>query len=96
MINEVVNSCQVDSSIIAIVNYSHIIPIFLSLILGLFILFKSKFNFFSKVFFIFIFIFCMWLVGDLITWNSNNNIIIYTIIYIIIYTIIYTIINDIK
>lgn len=72
-INNIINTCQLtrgDSGVIAY--YSHLIPIVLSLVLALFILFKSKFSLFSKVFFAFILSFSFWLIGDLILWTQNN------------------------
>jgi len=72
-INNIVNTCQLtrgDFGVIAY--YSHIIPIVLSLVLATFVIFKSKFNLFSKVFFAFILSFSLWLIGDLILWTQNN------------------------
>lgn len=68
-----VNTCFLtrgDSGVIAY--YSHLIPVILSLVLATFVVIKSKFNLFSKVFFAFIFSFSLWLIGDLILWTQNN------------------------
>lgn len=78
------NSCLVyittiNSSLVVLANYSHIIPIILSLSLSLFVFFKSKYNLFSKIFLSFVLCFCLWLIGDLITWTSSNYFLIYTV-----------------
>lgn len=76
--NTILNTCYqltLDTRIIA--NYSHVIPIILSLILATFVLVKSKYSLFSKVFFAFIFTFSLWLIGDLILWTQNNYHLIY-------------------
>ena len=73
MLNNIINTCELtrgDSGTIAY--YSHLIPIILSLSLALFVLVKSKFNLFSKVFFAFILAFSAWLIGDVILWTQNN------------------------
>ena len=61
-----------------IASYSHIIPMILSFVLGVFVFFKSKFNILSKVFLLFIIFFCIWLIGDVISWTSNKYILVYT------------------
>jgi signal transduction histidine kinase len=62
-----------------IASYSHIVPIILSITLGIFVFFKAKFNLFSKVFLTFIIVFCFWLLGDLIIWTSNRSDLIYSL-----------------
>lgn len=77
-INTILNTCySTTSDYRAIANYSHIIPVTLSLILAIFVLVKSKFNLFSKVFFAFIFSFSIWLIGDLIVWTQNDYNLVY-------------------
>ncbi len=82
MTNEILNTCQIAAlaspGIRTIAGYSHIVPIALSLILGTFVLIKAKYNFFSKVFFIFTLIFGIWLIGDIIAWTSNSYSLVYT------------------
>jgi signal transduction histidine kinase len=82
MINEIINACHLASlaspDIRVIASYSHIIPILLSLVLGIFVAIKAKFNFFSKVFLAFIVVFALWLIGDVIAWTSNNYSLVYT------------------
>lgn len=77
------NSCYtfittINSSIVVLANYAHIIPIVLSLLLALLVFFKSRFNLFSKVFLSFIVTFSLWLAGDLVTWTSSNYSLIYS------------------
>lgn len=52
--------------------YSHLIPIFLGLLLVVFVLVASKFSLVAKLFSLFVVSFCLWLVGDLVTWVSND------------------------
>lgn len=83
MQNEIINTCFLASqltqgSIRTIASYSHVIPVILSLLFALFVLIKARSNFFSRVFFIFIFVFSLWLMGDLIAWTSNNYNLVYT------------------
>lgn len=74
---DIINYCFIENDLKTIVNYSHIIPVILSLFLGFLVLFKAKFSYSSKIFLAFIIMFCLWLIGDLITWNSNNYNLIY-------------------
>lgn len=79
-INTIINTCYSTTSSLRIVaDYSHIIPIILSLTLALFIFFKAKFNLFSKVFLSFVLVFCLWLLGDVIIWGSNNYHLVYAV-----------------
>ncbi|MFA6258059.1 MAG: ATP-binding protein [Candidatus Paceibacterota bacterium] len=80
--NTIINTCYVlthttQGTVRVLASYSHLIPVVLSLILGIFVLIKSKFNLFSKVFLSFIVAFSLWLIGDLITWNLNNYYLVY-------------------
>lgn len=67
------------SGIVLMVKYSHVIPVILSLVLGVFIFVKSKYNYFSKVFFYFVITFSIWLIGDLIVWTLSDYNLIYTV-----------------
>lgn len=79
-INTIVNTCyQLTLGTRLIADYSHIIPIILSLALALFIFFKAKFNLFSKIFLAFVLTFCLWLLGDVILWGSNNYHLVYSV-----------------
>ena len=78
------NSCftfvnVLNISQVTLANYSHLIPVVLSLILGVFVFYRAKFNLFSKVFLMFIVIFSVWLIGDLITWTNTNYNLIYAV-----------------
>lgn len=78
------NSCYIfvttlNTSQVTLANYSHIIPVVLSLILGTFIFIKAKKNLFSKVFLSFVVIFSIWLIGDLITWTLTDYHLIYSV-----------------
>lgn len=83
MENQLINTCYVltqtiQGSVRLLAGYSHVIPIILSLSLAIFIFFKAKFNLFSKIFLSFVISFCLWLIGDLVTWMSNDYYFIYT------------------
>lgn len=55
-----------------IVYYSHLMPLAISFFLGIFVLIKSKFSLLSKVFFLFVLTFCLWLIGDNTAWLAPN------------------------
>lgn len=78
----ILNTCQLAAEyapgIRVIAGYSHIVPIVLSLILGLFVFVQAKYNFFSKVFLAFITFYSLWLLGDVIAWTSNDYHLVYT------------------
>lgn len=83
MLNEIINTCYVltqttQGTVRVIASYSHVIPVVLSLLLGIFVFIKAKFNFFSKVFLAFVIVFSLWLIGDLVTWISNDYHLVYT------------------
>ena len=72
------NTCyETTSSLRAIANYSHIVPVVLSLMLGSLVVVKSKFNLFSKTFIAFIGVFSIWLIGDVTIWTSNDYNLVY-------------------
>ncbi|MCX6757966.1 MAG: ATP-binding protein [Candidatus Nomurabacteria bacterium] len=78
-INTIIKTCdQSTNTVRTIVFYSHLIPIFLSLTLGIFVFIKAKFNLYSKIFLAFVISFCIWLVCDLMAWNANDYRLIYT------------------
>jgi len=58
--------------------YSHLIPVFFALALSILVFFKAKSNILSRVFLSFSFVFSLWLIGDVITWTSNNYFLVYT------------------
>ncbi len=76
----IINTCYATTSDLRVIaNYSHIIPMILSLSLALFVSFKAKFNTFSKIFLSFVAMFCLWLLGDVIIWSSNNYYLVYAV-----------------
>ena len=76
-----INTCIIPSyaSMRTLAYYSHLIPVFIMILLGILVLVKSKKDLFSKVFLSFIVVFSLWLIGDLITWTSGNYYLIYTV-----------------
>jgi signal transduction histidine kinase len=83
MNDQILNTClaaldSAQNNLSLLVNYSHIIPIILSLSLAFFIFFKAKFNLFSKVFLAFVVSFCIWLIGDIFAWTATNYNLVYS------------------
>ncbi len=76
-VNTTINTCYLDPEVISLAYYSHLIPIVLSLLLAVLIIFKAKFNLFSKIFLSFVVSFCLWLFGDLVAWTSDSYNLIY-------------------
>ncbi len=86
MIDTILNTCLATTEYLRdVAGYSHLIPATLSLLLGVFIFFKAKFNLFSKVFLSFVFFFSSWLIGDVIIWTSNNYHLVYSIWSFLVY-----------
>ncbi|HVU06201.1 MAG TPA: ATP-binding protein [Candidatus Paceibacterota bacterium] len=52
--------------------YSHLVPVFIAVLLGVFVLFASRFSLLSRVFSIFVGTFCLWLIGDVIVWTQTD------------------------
>jgi len=80
--NKFMNSCytfitSLNVNQVILANYSHIIPVVLSLLLAIFVFFKAKYNLFSKIFLFFVVTFSIWLIGDLILWTTYNYNLIY-------------------
>ena len=72
-LNTIINTCELTRGNLGpVAYYSHLIPIFLSLILGIFVFIKAKYNLFSKIFLLFVATFSLWLIGDLVGWTQNN------------------------
>lgn len=65
--------------------YSHLIPVFFALSLSLLVFFKAKHSVLAKVFLAFAATFSLWLIGDLITWTSNNYYLIYATWSLLVY-----------
>ncbi len=92
--SSLLNTCQILAGPVrTIATFSHVVPVVLSLILGFFVFFKAKYNLLSKLFLSFILAFSLWLIGDVIIWDSNNYYLVYSIwstlvyIEIVFYTI---------
>ncbi len=81
MLNEILNTCYIalqnTPNIKTLASYSHIIPVILSLILGIFLFIKTKYDLFSKVFLTFIIVFSLWLIGDFFAWTSLDYNLVY-------------------
>ena len=74
----IINTCYLTTIISRnIAYYSHLIPIIFAILLSSLVLVKSKKSLLSKIFFAFSLAFSGCLVGDLITWTSNNYHLIY-------------------
>ncbi len=77
---QIINTCyETTQELRTVASYSHLVPVVLSLLLAILVLFKAKFNLFSKIFLSFVFAFSAWLVGDLILWTSNNYYLVYSV-----------------
>lgn len=70
---DLINTClETTANYRTIAYYSHLIPVAIALFLGFFVLIKSKYSLLSKIFLFFTASFSLWLIGDVITWTSNN------------------------
>ncbi len=83
----IINTCFLTTDALRdIAFYSHLIPVFFVLLLALLVFFKAKKNLLSRIFLWFSVAFSLWLIGDLITWTSNNYYLIYatwsTLVYL--------------
>lgn len=56
----------------AIAYYSHLVPVLIAVLLGIFVLFASRFSLLSKVLNLFIASFCLWLIGDVVIWTGKD------------------------
>src|SRR3989338_6957147 len=74
----IINTCYATTSVSRnIAFYSHLIQVFFSLLLAFLVFLKAKKSILSKIFLAFSLVFSLWLIGDLITWTSNNYYLIY-------------------
>src|SRR3989338_1674621 len=74
----IINTCYATTSVSRnIAFYSHLIPVFFSLLLAFLVFLKAKRSILSKIFLAFSLTFSLWLIGDLITWTSNNYYLVY-------------------
>ncbi len=70
---DILNTCfETTKNYHSIAFYSHLVPIFISLVLIFFTLGKSKSSYITKIFSVFVGLFCLWLIGDLVLWTSQN------------------------
>jgi len=76
-INTILNTCRIDTGLMNLAYYSHLVPIFFIALLATLIFLKADRNIFSKTFLAFSFVFSLWLIGDLITWVSEDYYLIY-------------------
>jgi len=68
-----INTClETTQDYRVIAYYSHYIPLLITLVVSLFVLYKSKFSLLSISFFIFTGSFCLWLLGDVFAWTAND------------------------
>lgn len=70
---EQINTCiatTIDYHMIAY--YSHVIPVAIAVFLTIFVLIKAQFSFRSRVFALFLSLFAIWLIGDLIAWTAQD------------------------
>lgn len=78
-ISPILNTCYETTNYLrSVALYSHILPVSIGLLLAFFIFIKAKRSLLSKVFLMFVFSFSLWLIGDLIVWDSNNYYLVYT------------------
>jgi signal transduction histidine kinase len=87
--NIITNACYLSALGDAIDNnliyYSHLIPVFFTILLSLLVFLKARTNVLSKAFLAFSFVFSLWLIGDLITWVSTNYYLIYSTWSLLVY-----------
>jgi signal transduction histidine kinase len=80
--SNILNTCYlgiqaIGESIRSVAFYSHLIPVFFALALALLVFIKAKKSILSRIFLAFTIVFSLWLLGDLITWTSDNYYLIY-------------------
>ncbi|HNW71315.1 MAG TPA: ATP-binding protein [Candidatus Paceibacterota bacterium] len=87
--NTIFNTCilasQADFINSNLIYYSHLVPVFFSIFLGLLVFLKSKGRTLAGAFFSFTIVFSLWLIGDLFAWVSNNYFIVYTTWSLLVY-----------
>lgn len=69
-----VNVCfETGKEFTTIAYYTHLIPTVIALIITIFVLIRTRFSPLARVFAYFVFALCVWFVGDLIAWVSNDS-----------------------
>jgi signal transduction histidine kinase len=70
---QLLNTCyETTNAVRSLALYSHLLPITVTLILSFFVLIYSPKSIKKTVFFLFCILLSLWLLGDLVTWHSNN------------------------
>jgi signal transduction histidine kinase len=78
ILNPFLNTCIIEKQIIDMAYYAHVISVFFAFFIIFLILAKGKKNFISRIFFSFLVVFVLWLIGNLITWVVNDYYLVYT------------------
>ena len=74
-----INTCyELTKDVQTIASYTHYVPLIISLFLGVYLLFKTKFSLLSKIFLYFILGVNFWLFADVVAWTSNDYNLIHT------------------
>lgn len=70
---QLLNTClELAGPVRSLALYSHLLPVTITLILSFFVIFYSPRTIKKSVFFLFVVLMSLWLIGDLVTWHSNN------------------------
>ncbi|MDQ5928832.1 MAG: sensor signal transduction histidine kinase, partial [Bacteroidota bacterium] len=76
---DVINTCfETTIASRPIAYYSHLIPSFFALAIGIFVYIKTNKSFLSKIFMGFVATFSVWLLADMVVWTSNSYTLVYT------------------
>jgi len=68
-----INTCLATTqSYHSIAYYSHLIPVFILIVIGIITLVKTKYSLLSKILFGFLLSLSLWLIGDVIVWTQTN------------------------
>ncbi len=71
--NELINTCyETTKDYHQIALYSHLVPVSISILVAGYVALKTKFSLVARVFASFIAFFCLWLIGDVYLWTSQN------------------------
>jgi signal transduction histidine kinase len=60
------------NGILSTAYYSHLVPVAIALFLGFYGLIKARFSLLSVIFCLFTASFCLWLLGDMVTWTTPH------------------------
>ncbi len=68
-----INTCyETTNTFHTVAYYTHFVPIIVSALLSIYLLFKTKFSLLSKIFFVFVLAMNFWLLADIVAWTSND------------------------